>query len=128
MSVCILFPNSSVWLSLLQSAIATGRKVQKSGIISKAPFILWTAQLTYPRKSGRMNKTPVLVPRFQSYGRGQFLYHFSAGQIVVRVWKAPGLWKRAQLRQQGSRKTSIVGGQSVHWEYLEGQTGDRSME
>lgn len=54
-------------------------------LISYAPFILWTAQVNYPRKSGRMKETLILVPRFQFYGRGQFVYHFSTGQIVVRV-------------------------------------------
>ena len=52
----------------------------------------------------RMNETPVLVPRSQSYGRCQNIYHFSTGQIVKEVQKALGLWRREKWGQQGLGK------------------------
>lgn len=44
---------------------------------------------------------------------------------MIRVQKASAVWRRARVRQQGNRKTSIGGGQSVYQEYLEGQRGDK---
>lgn len=82
MCLYVLFPNSKEenlidlayvkYPLLLQKAVAAGRSIQRSGmcVISYAPFILWTAQVNYPRKSGRMKETLILIPRFQFYRRG----------------------------------------------------------
>jgi hypothetical protein len=39
------------YLLFLQSTIVIGKGVEKSGVIKDTPFIIWTGQANYPRRS-----------------------------------------------------------------------------
>ena len=73
-----------------------------------------------------MNETPVLVPRSQSYGRCQNIYHISFQHRAdcERGSKSSWAMEEGKMGTTGSRKTSLVSGHSVYQEYLEWQPGD----